>query len=196
VNRWTFLAVLAVTAGAVAGFAIYTFGWRGDNSTSQQASAYADAIAAQCDPHACAVERLARIEGDDWKAVLRDPSDGQVFCALIQADRFAERAAGGFAGVSRLNCAEARAGRAPPRLGPEWWKPGEASEKLAHSRWAFSHQLSEAIFDCVGQGTRRDDRRFRRFACTYEYGGASLDRSGRVEVTTTARDRFRVDSFG
>jgi hypothetical protein len=33
VNRWSFLAVLVVVAGAVGGFAIYTFGYRDTDSS-------------------------------------------------------------------------------------------------------------------------------------------------------------------
>jgi hypothetical protein len=157
-------------------------------------------VAATCHPRACQVKRLVHIGGDDWKAVLRDPTDSQVGCVLIQTNRFADRASGDFAGASHMRCPEARpphvrAAAQPQPLGPQWWTPDEAASKLEHSTWAFSHNLNRAIFDCVGQRVSRDDY-FRRFACTYDYGGTALDQSGRVEIVTTGGDTFRVVSMG
>ena len=193
--------MLVVVTGAVAALAIYTFAWRSDNGSSErEARSYAAAVAATCDPRACQIRRLVHIGGDDWKAVLREPTDGQVGCLLIQTNRFAERASGNFAGASRMRCPEARpprvrAAKQPQPVGPEWWDTDEAATTIEHSRWAFSHNLKQAIFDCVGQGVSRGEL-FRHFACTYDYGGAQLNESGRVEITTTGRDTFRVVSTG
>jgi hypothetical protein len=188
--------VLVLVIGGVGAFAIYTFGWRGDSSSEQRAMADAEAIAAQwCDPQVCIVESVTHIDGDAWQAVLRNPGRGYVVCALLQTDRFAERASGDFAGASLMTCPEARPGRSHNvKVGAEWWETGYAGNELAPSKWAFGKQLNEAIFDCVGRGPTRASR-FRHFACTYEYGGASLDQSGRVEITTTGRNTLRVDSF-
>jgi hypothetical protein len=35
---------------------------------------------------------------------------------------------------------------------------------------------------------------YRRFACTYDFGGRDLHQSGRLEIMTTGRDTFRVSS--
>ena len=99
--------MLVVIVGAVAAFAIYTFEWRGNGASSERARAYAEAVAATCEPEACEVGGLTRISENDWKIVLRNPGTGSVGCALLQTDRFAQRADGDFAGASRMGCAEA-----------------------------------------------------------------------------------------
>jgi hypothetical protein len=198
--RWAFGIVLIVVAGAVAAFGIYTWGWRDDDSgDSSRARAYAETIAAQCDPHPCQVRSVTHISGDDWKVVLRNPAGGAVSCGLIQIDRFAERASGDFAGASRMQCAEQRSATTvsqpkPAPIGPEWWATDVAEGKVEHSTWASDNNLSQAIFDCIGKGASRGDELFRRFACTYEYGGTNLDQTGRIEIVATGRDSFRVVS--
>jgi hypothetical protein len=154
--------VLVVVAGAVATFGIYTWGWRDDEDTgsASRARAYADAVAASCDPEPCRVRSLDHISGDDWKVVLRNPTSGSVGCALIQTNRFAERASGDFAGASRMECPETRSGKTTPEAappGPGWWSEDVAAQKIEHSRWASDNELDQAIFDCIGQGASRAD---------------------------------------
>lgn len=197
--RWTFGIVLVLVTGAVAAFGIYTWGWRDDDDTgsASRARAYADAVAASCDPEPCQVRSLTHISGNDWKVVFRVPSTGEIGCELIQTNRFSDLASGGFAGASRMKCAEERSGTSgsrpkPVPIGPEWWATDVAEGKIEHSKWASDNSLSEAIFDCIGKGASRGDELFRRFACTYSYGGPQLDQTGRIEIVATGRDSFRV----
>ena len=86
-------------------------------------------------------------------------------------------------------------GRLPEAGGTS--EPQRLWKRSAVERWAKKTlPLSEAIFDCVGQGASPNGGAFRHFACTYDFGGKSVDQSGRVEIVTTGRDAFRVASFG
>jgi hypothetical protein len=202
VNRWTFLTVLVVVTGAVAAFAVYTFGWRDENSGSgsrRQARAYAAAVASTCGGAACQIKSVVHLDQDDWKVVLRNPASGEVGCVLIQTNRFVERANGGFAGVSRMRCPERRTGHAKGAvpavpIGPAWWDEGQAEDNLDHSKWASDSGLNPAVFSCIGQGeSRGDGPYYRRFACTYEAAGANGRlRNGRVVIATTGADTFRI----
>jgi hypothetical protein len=200
VNRWGFLTALVVVGGAVAAFAIYTFGWRDDEgSSAERARAYAATLAASCDPHSCRVVRVSHISGNDWKVVLRVPATGRIVCAIIQTNRFAERASGDFAGAARMRCPEARPGQAqasgpaPAPVGPAWWDETQAEDNIEHSKWVFDNGINGGVFSCVGQGPIRQGL-FRRFACTYESAGPQLDKSGRLVIVTTGSDTFRVVS--
>jgi hypothetical protein len=88
----------------------------------------------------------------------------------------------------------------PPPPGPEWWTVDQASDRIAHSHWVRSAGLGSPLFDCIGQGRKRVNDSledvYRRFACTYEFGGPDLNREGRVVIQTTGRDTFVVRAFG
>jgi hypothetical protein len=202
--KWAFRIVLVVVAGAVSAFGIYTRGWHSDDSGDpSRARAYAETLAAQCDPDACEVSSVTHVSGNDWKVVLRNPKSGGVGCVLVQADRFAERADSNFSGASRMSCAEERSATTvskplkpkPPPIGPEWWDQDRATENVGHSKWASDNSLDQAVFDCLGQGRVRAEDLYRRFACTYSYGGPNSNKSGRIEIVTTGRDSFRVVSM-
>jgi hypothetical protein len=198
--KWAFGIVLVVVAGAVAAFAIYTWA-RNDSVDKSRVEAYANVVAATCDPTPCEVTALSHVSGDAWKAVYHNPNSGAVTCLLVQANHFAARNGGSFAGVTRMTCPEQRGATTvskpakppPPPIGPKWWLVDEATENVGHSKWASDNGLAEAIFDCIGQGrSRNEGGLYRRFACTYSYGGPNYDKNGRIEIVTTGRDSFRV----
>jgi hypothetical protein len=106
--KWFALAVALVAAGAVAGFAIFTWGWRDDRSAAEEdqaparALAYANELGALCDP-ACEPVSLRPIAPGVWKLNQRN-SEGERVCLDIIVDDFRALADGGFTGAVRIRC--------------------------------------------------------------------------------------------
>jgi hypothetical protein len=104
--KWLALIVALIVAGAVAGFAIYTWGWREEEKPSladeqARARAAADEIAASCDP-TCTVESLTRIGPELWK--LEAVENGRRSCVTIHVDVFRPLSGGKFTGYAATRC--------------------------------------------------------------------------------------------
>jgi hypothetical protein len=103
--KWLVLLVAFVAVGAFAGFGIYAWASRDDKSAAAdqaQARAYANQLAALCDP-ACEIVSLRPIAPGVWKLHELN-SEGERVCVDIIVDRFRSLADGDFAGVVRRPC--------------------------------------------------------------------------------------------
>ncbi len=104
--KWLFLTVLVVVGGAVAAFAIYTFGWRdgheGESIEDERttAIAYAEQLARNTSPiegDCSVVGDLERIAPRTWRARIRCTSEASP-CYAINLDEFL------FEGAARTTC--------------------------------------------------------------------------------------------
>jgi hypothetical protein len=88
VAKWVAVIVFVLVAGAIANFAIYTFGWRDDANENERARAQAAAeqVAAQCEKE-CTVSEITRIAPRLWRSREVD-TEGRVFCVVIDLDYF------------------------------------------------------------------------------------------------------------
>jgi hypothetical protein len=101
-NRWAFLTVLVLVAGAVAALAIYTFGWRdqGDNERAR-AMLYAQEVARNAESECPEVDPKADCDYDDadvieveqvadrlWRSRMRLNPPGRVVCVAIDLEHF------------------------------------------------------------------------------------------------------------
>jgi len=94
VNRWSFLAVLAVVIGAVAAFAIYTWGWRDDSrkydNERTRAEIAAQQVAQLCRNNGggpCVPRGLERLATGLWRSRETD-EEGNTFCLAIDLEHF------------------------------------------------------------------------------------------------------------
>jgi hypothetical protein len=206
--RWVFAIVLVVVAGSVAAFGIWTFG-REEDGDRELALAYVDVIRNDY-PELRSVE-LEHVDGTIWRARTHW-ADDEPSCALLDIAKFERAGKQRYEGLDRTACPGEVVREAsttttkskpkpppPPPLGPDWWTTDEASEKISHSAWLERSGLGSPLFDCIGQGRRREDRAtfediYRKFVCTYNYAGPAHDREGRIVLETTGADTFRVVS--
>lgn len=106
-NRWTFLSVLAVVAGAVGGFAVYTFGWNdeSDDGERARARAYAEQIACyERDPskQPCrTVNAVERVGPGLWRV---DVGMSDRICVQVDLDEFEFTSDGVFKGIGPGAC--------------------------------------------------------------------------------------------
>lgn len=105
--KWLALIVALVVAGAVAGFAIYTWGWRDEGKPSlaeerARAQTFADELVTLCEPSDCAIESLTRIGPNLWK--LRASESGKPLCVTIHVDVFRPLSGGKFTGYAPTTC--------------------------------------------------------------------------------------------
>jgi hypothetical protein len=103
--KWLALAVALVVAGAVAAFAIYTWGRHNNSAAAEdqtQVRAYANQLATLCDP-ACEPVNLRPIAPGVWKLNQRN-SEGERVCLDIIVDEFRALDDGSFTGVVRIRC--------------------------------------------------------------------------------------------
>lgn len=87
--RWAFGIVCVFVAGAVAAFAIWTFGDDDDGGTGSDAAlarAYAGIIAH--DSGKARIESVTRVSGDVWKVRAKGQVTGTVSCLLLDLSRF------------------------------------------------------------------------------------------------------------
>jgi hypothetical protein len=116
-NRWSFLTVLVVVAGAVAGFGIYAFGWREDNDGSNErarAMLYAQEVGQwvengcgeeDCDVDEAVVLRIEPVADGLWRARLRFAPSTNVRCVAIDLEHFRMASNGTtFHGAARVEC--------------------------------------------------------------------------------------------
>ena len=103
--RSLFLTVLVLVAGAVAAFAIYTFGWRerGGEEDGTRARVYADDLArVMCEEEGawvCEVQRVRRIDGPLYRVELDPQGRGPDQCLVIDVERFDRRPDGSYKGL-------------------------------------------------------------------------------------------------
>lgn len=104
--KWASLMVTILIAGAVAVFAIYTFGWRdgGDLDNERvRARLAAEQVATLCET-TCTVTRLGRVADGLWQMEEVD-ENGKRFCAAIDLDHFRAASNGEtIHGVGRMSC--------------------------------------------------------------------------------------------
>src|SRR5215211_2714181 len=194
--RWIFAIVLVVVGGLVAAFGIWTFGRDEDDGDRNLALAYVDVIRNDY-PDLRSVE-LEHVDGTIWRArnhwAGEEPS-----CVLLDTAKIERVGKQSYEGIERTACPGEVVREASPTTtskpkppptpapGPGWWTTDEASEKVAHSTWLARSGLGSPLFDCIGQGRRREDRAtfedvYRKFVCTYSYAGSQLDQEGRIVI--------------
>jgi hypothetical protein len=106
--KWVAVAIALVVAGAVAGIAVDGWGWRDDTSAAAEsqdqsrARAYADELAALCDP-ACELVSLESKAPGVWKLHELN-SEGERVCVEIILEDFRRLADGTFQGVITRPC--------------------------------------------------------------------------------------------